>query len=87
MKKLLTALAALSVLSFGAPAIAADMGIKARPFAPIAPPSWSGFYVGGQAGYTWADADHTHTSTTGFVESFSFAPTSAIGGAHAGLQG
>jgi outer membrane immunogenic protein len=87
MNKLLTALAALSVLGFGAPAIAADMGVKARPLAPIAPPSWAGFYLGGQAGYTWADAAHTHTSTTGFVEDFSFAPASAIGGAHAGLQG
>jgi outer membrane immunogenic protein len=87
MKKLLTALAALSVLSLAPPAIAADMVAKARPVAAIAPPIWSGFYVGGQAGYSWANADYTHTSTTGFVEDFSFHPQSAIGGAHAGVQG
>ena len=87
MTKLMTAIAALSVLSFGAPAVAADMAVNARPAAAIAPPIWSGFYVGGQAGYSWANADFTHTSTTGFVEDFSFHPSSAIGGAHAGAQG
>ncbi|MEA3109082.1 MAG: outer rane immunogenic protein [Gammaproteobacteria bacterium] len=87
MKKLLTAIAALSVLSFGPPAIAADIAAKARPVAAIAPTSWAGIYLGGQAGYTWANADYTHTNTAGFVESFSFHPNSAIGGAHAGLQG
>jgi len=87
MTKLATAIAALAVLSFGPPAIAADMAVNARPAAAIAPPIWSGFYVGGQAGYSWANADFTHTSTTGFVEDFSFHPSSAIGGAHAGAQG
>jgi outer membrane immunogenic protein len=87
MKKLLSAIAALSVLSFGAPAIAADMAVKAWPVSAFAPTNWSGFYVGGQAGYTWANADYTHTNTSGFVESFNFHPESAIGGAHAGVQG
>ncbi|HEX4552482.1 MAG TPA: outer membrane beta-barrel protein [Xanthobacteraceae bacterium] len=87
MKKLLSAIVALSVLTFGPPAIAADMAVKAWPVAPLAPAIWSGFYVGGQAGYTWANADYTHTNTSGFVESFSFHPDSAIGGAHAGVQG
>jgi outer membrane immunogenic protein len=87
MQKLLIAIAALSLLSFGPPAIAADMAVKARPVAAIAPPSWSGIYFGGQAGYAWANAGYTHTNTSGFVESFSFHPESAIGGAHAGVQG
>jgi len=87
MKKLLTALAAFSLLSFGLPALAADLAVKAVPVVPIALPGWSGFYFGGQAGYTWANAGFTHTSTSGFVEDFSFDPASAIGGAHAGVQG
>src|SRR4051812_7357922 len=87
MKRLVAVISVLSVLSFGPPAIAADMPIKARPVAPIAAPSWSGFYVGGQAGYAWANADYIHTSTSGFVESFSFQPKSFIGGTHAGVQG
>ena len=87
MKKLLTAIAVLSVLSFGPPAIAADISAKAMPVAAIAPPSWSGFYFGGQAGYTWANADYVHTSTSNFVSAFSFDPNSAIGGTHAGVQG
>ena len=28
----------------------------------IAPFSWTGFYVGAQVGYTWADADHTFSN-------------------------
>jgi outer membrane immunogenic protein len=87
MKRLLAALPVLSVLSFGPPAIAADIPVKARPIAAIAPASWSGFYVGGQAGYAWTNADYIHTSTSAFVESFSFQPKSLIGGTHAGMQG
>jgi outer membrane immunogenic protein len=55
-----------------APAIAADMPVKA----PLAPPmfSWTGFYVGGTAGYGWGDTlqldpggqSHTH-AWDGFV--------------------
>ena len=87
MKRLLAAMSVLSALGFGPPAIAADMPVKVRPITPIAPASWSGFYVGGQAGYAWANADYIHTSTSGFVESFSFQPKSLIGGTHAGMQG
>lgn len=86
MKNVLSAIALLSVVSFGPGAIAADMSLKAKPFAPSAP-SWSGIYFGGQAGYSAATASHTHTSTSGFVEDFSFHPESFIGGAHAGVQG
>jgi outer membrane immunogenic protein len=87
VKNRLTAIAVLPLLSFASPAIAADFPVKAGPPAAIAPPIWSGFYFGGQAGYSWATADFTHTSTSGFVENFSFNPGSAIGGGHAGVQG
>lgn len=54
MKKLLVAGAALAAL-MGAPALAADMALKAAP--PPAPPPcvWCGWYIGANAGYTWGN--------------------------------
>jgi len=37
----------------GAPAFAADMAVKAPPPAPAPVYSWTGWYVGLNAGYTW----------------------------------
>jgi outer membrane immunogenic protein len=53
MNKLLVAAVSLSALAV--PAIAADMPVKAPVYkAPVALASdWSGFYVGGHAGYMW----------------------------------
>jgi opacity protein-like surface antigen len=50
MKKLLVAVVATAAFC-GAPALAADMPVKAPPIAPIF--NWSGFYVGGTVGYAW----------------------------------
>jgi outer membrane immunogenic protein len=51
---ILTAVAAW--ISTAAPALAADMAIKAQPPAAVAPAtSWTGFYIGGNAGYGWKD--------------------------------
>jgi outer membrane immunogenic protein len=51
MKNLLMVSAALAVL-LGTPALAADMPVKAPP--PPAPVwSWTGFYIGADAGYAW----------------------------------
>ena len=49
MKKLLIAGAALAAL-IGTPALAADLALKAPP-APAPAWSWTGFYIGGNAGY------------------------------------
>jgi outer membrane immunogenic protein len=38
----------------GAPALAADMPVKAPPAAAASMFNWTGFYVGGTAGYGWA---------------------------------
>jgi outer membrane immunogenic protein len=39
-------------------AMAADMAVKARPMvAPVAIYNWTGFYVGGNVGYGWGNAD------------------------------
>jgi outer membrane immunogenic protein len=53
MNKLLVAAVSLSALAM--PAVAADMPVKTPVYkAPIAPDSnWSGFYIGGHAGYMW----------------------------------
>jgi outer membrane immunogenic protein len=63
MKKLLiSGIAAIALI--GTPAFAADMAVKAPPPAPAPVPySWTGFYVGGNAGYGWATADHDWTMT------------------------
>jgi outer membrane immunogenic protein len=48
-------LLALGVLSFGTVgAMAADMPVKAAPIAPPPLFSWTGFYIGGNAGGLWA---------------------------------
>jgi outer membrane immunogenic protein len=62
MRKLLLAGVGAAVVA-AAPALAADL-----PAAPVAVPvvapapwSWTGFYVGGNAGYSWGNADATGT--------------------------
>ena len=64
MKKLIF-IAAAAVL-FATPVIAADMPTKAPAYtAPVAAPaySWTGFYIGGNAGYGWSHRDFTNTIT------------------------
>jgi outer membrane immunogenic protein len=52
MKKLL--IASIAAAAFcGAPALAADMPVKAPP--PAAPFNWAGFYVGGYVGGVWGN--------------------------------
>jgi outer membrane immunogenic protein len=43
----------LAAISFGGSALAADMAVKAPLPAPAPAYSWTGFYVGGNAGYGW----------------------------------
>jgi outer membrane immunogenic protein len=64
MNKLLIGAAALAVV--GTPAFAADMPVKAPPVVPVVLYSWTGFYVGGNGGYSWgrANADLTETTVT-----------------------
>ena len=51
---------AFSAVMFGAAAAsAADMAVKAPPMAaPVAIYNWTGFYVGGNIGYGWGQADN-----------------------------
>jgi len=61
MKKLFLVSAALAAL-IAAPALAADLAVKARPYPPPVPVwSWSGFYIGINGGYSVGTDDFTQT--------------------------
>jgi outer membrane immunogenic protein len=51
MRTWLGSVVAVLAIGAGVPAFAADMPLKAP--APIAAPTWGGFYVGGNIGYGW----------------------------------
>jgi len=57
MNRLATCVAAIAALVIGAPVFAADMAVKAPPPAPAAVYSWTGWYVGGNVGYSWGNGD------------------------------
>jgi len=61
MNKIILGLLSVLTLAAITPAQAADMPVKAMPKkAPvIVDPGWTGFYVGGNAGYSWGDWDAT----------------------------
>lgn len=61
MRKLVAA-AVLAGTFCGAPALAADIALKAPRLAPAAVSTWSGFYVGAELGAKWADTTWTTTS-------------------------
>src|SRR5262249_46243106 len=54
MNKILYGSVALAAMLAG-PAMAADMGVPRAPV--VAPPSWTGFYVGGNIGGVWGNTD------------------------------
>src|SRR4249919_399494 len=52
MKRVVTA--TIGLLAFAAaPALAADLPVKAPPPAPVPVLNWTGFYIGGNVGYSW----------------------------------
>ena len=63
MRPLHLASAAAIALATTAPALAADIPVKAPVVAPVMAPiySWTGFYIGGNVGYHW-DRDRATTS-------------------------
>lgn len=65
MKKFVVgAIAALALSHLGPQAFAADMPLKA-PATPAHQHSWTGCYIGGNAGGAWARADHAWTELNG----------------------
>jgi outer membrane immunogenic protein len=79
MKKFLVAVIAAAAL-YGAPALAADVAVKAPGAAPF---NWTGFYVGGEAGYAWGHTSHFigNTNSTG-----DFGTAGLAGGATVGYN-
>lgn len=91
MKQAALAIAAITLI--GTPATAADMLVKA-PVAPrVIPYSWSGFYIGANAGYgvardptTYGLVDNFLAVTTLELESFKMVPAGLLGGIQAGYN-
>jgi outer membrane immunogenic protein len=54
------------VVASAVPAFAADLPVKARPIPPVVVYNWTGFYVGGNVGYSWgrATTDQTDVAST-----------------------
>src|SRR5438552_2403237 len=59
--KLIVLLSGALSLGAVATASAADMAVKAPPPAPIALANWTGFYLGGEVGGRWTEADWNTT--------------------------
>jgi outer membrane immunogenic protein len=98
MKKILAACIAAAAFC-GAPALAADMAVKAPP--PAAAYNWTGFYVGGNLGYGWVDptVSYTPNDTNAFLSTCgnqrgqgtcvppgNFNMSGAVGGVQAGYN-
>jgi len=67
-----------SVASASAADLAARPYTKAPPVAAAAVYDWSGFYIGGSAGYGWADVGHQTLNTNGSF--WSLGPAGPFGG-------
>jgi len=62
---------AATAATFSQVASAADMPIRAPAVAPIAPPiTWTGFYVGGNIGYSWGRAQTDFSGNTVTTQTF-----------------
>ncbi len=79
----LTAVGSASSADLGRPPARAPVYRAPPPVVPVY--TWSGLYVGGQAGYAWSDSSYTFTNVIG-PEHFSHHANSFIGGVHVGAQ-
>jgi opacity protein-like surface antigen len=91
LKAHLLASAAIAALIAAGPALAADLPLKAPPLFAAAW-NWSGFYIGGHAGYGWGRNSQTDINDPFFIGKFpnfnipGFDPKGFLGGAHAGAN-
>jgi outer membrane immunogenic protein len=90
MKKLLAASAALAAL-IAAPALAADMAVKAPPPPPaVTYYDWTGFYLGANAGYSIGRDPTTVSAISGITvvdnEKFGLSPTGWLAGGQLGYN-
>jgi len=88
MKKLATYFVA-GVALIGAPALAADMAVKAPPPAPAPEvPSWTGFYIGIDAGGAWWSEKESWIPTpTGIIDPANLGSTHQVGAVGGFLAG
>ena len=83
------ALAAVAMFGFASIASAADMPMKAAPMvAPVAAYNWTGFYVGGNIGYSWGKGDANFYQATSPSNSvpFSISESQSLDGVIGGAQ-
>jgi outer membrane immunogenic protein len=91
LKRNLLAGVAIVALTIAAPALAADLPLKA-PAAVVAAWNWSGFYIGGHGGYGWGHDSFTDLNDPFFTGKFpgfaitGFDPKGFLGGLHAGAN-
>jgi outer membrane immunogenic protein len=92
MRKTLLASVSAVVLSSSA-VMAADLPVKARPLPPPPAPTWTGFYLGLNAGYAWGNSDPTLTGNVAAPPANalgifppSLKPRGFIGGGQAGYN-
>jgi outer membrane immunogenic protein len=93
MRRLIFSAAALVALALGPPALAADVAVPIRPkAAPVPAWTWSGCYLGLNAGYGWGRTDvtdATETAAGGAVfrfADFNLQGTGAFGGGQFGCN-
>ena len=83
MKKILASGVALAALVVAAPAFAADIAqpypTKAPVVAPVPVFSWTGFYLGANAGYAWG-------SSNGYADDLGISPDGWVGGGQVGFN-
>jgi outer membrane immunogenic protein len=82
------ALAAVVVVGFGSVASAADMAVKAPPPSVVAVYNWTGFYGGGNIGYSWGKGNTSFYQPigTGTDVPVSISGTQNLDGVIGGLQ-
>lgn len=80
-------IAAGLLASVALPAAAADLPARAPAYAPVVAPitSWTGFYIGGNAGYGWGDQDVT-LSGAGTSGSIGASASGFVGGGQIGYN-
>src|SRR5262245_31888400 len=80
------ALVGAMMLASGIPGRAADLPVKAAPFAPVAAYTWNGIWLGVRAGYG-VNATNAGSITDGLVTiDFGAAPKGIVGGLNGGLD-
>jgi len=77
VKRMLVAGAALAAL-MGTPALAADMALKAPPPPPPPAFSWTGCYIGGNAGGAWGNSNVSLSETGAFLNPLSRNPPADV---------